>query len=108
MKTVQLDDKFIMHWLGRLRTAWINRDFPLVRELFKKCERYAETPFTTIGRNAEEVARFWEEIDGHSNVHLACEIVCKAGLRVVVNYRARYESNGRKVESDGIYVVDFD
>jgi hypothetical protein len=104
----RLTKKYLEGWLGKLATAWNRRDIDKAMELFSRCAKYYEAPFTPPATELEGIRNFWHEIKHHDDVKVTFEVIAISDLRCVVNYRASILEGINRRESDGIYVIDFD
>lgn len=95
-------------WLRLLARAWSTKNFDIVEQLFHKCTKYVEAPFREPGRNVQDIIEIWREIEDHSDLDLAFDIIAISGRVAVVNYFATYSDRKQSQKSDGIYVIEFD
>lgn len=67
-----------------------------------------EDPFYPIADNINKIMMLWREVEIQTNINLKGEVLTFDDNSAVFRWQAKFDSNGRMFDLDGIYFARFD
>jgi len=104
-----MDAANINSWIEKFKKAWLDKDFPAIRELFGHTAEYYERPESEPFRNIDEIMAVWRDIAPLSQQKLDVKIKSIEGTDAVMDWSfSCHKPDGQPLGQKGTYLVKFD
>lgn len=96
-------------WLNDLKSAWIEKSFDKIEDIFSEATEYWEDAFSEPVGDIGRIMNFWKEIGVQENIDLEFFVVMEGDFEGVAEWSLRYidVSDGAVYEFTGLYYVKF-
>ena len=96
-------------WLNDLKSVWENKDINLLESIISSNTQYFESVFKDpLISNTEVVNQWKKDLENQSDIYFEYEILMENEDGCIANWDAKFKSNGKGYDMDGIFYFKLD